>query len=131
MKKKNILVIDDNTELAQLICNTLEATGFAIDVKNDGEEGLKAILANAPDLVIMDIVMGNTTGTELLVRLQKKGKDKIPFVLISGSNMMGKLLKEKNSHNRYFLAKPFDFSELVSIVNHYFKNSTFNNFVKS
>jgi CheY-like chemotaxis protein len=64
---RKILCIEDDRETAELIAEELLERGFSVSLAHDGEQGLAAILHEAPDLVLCDVGMPGMTGFELLV----------------------------------------------------------------
>ena len=65
-----ILVIDDDAELTSLLAEYLEGEGFAVEVANAGDVGLRRALEASPDLVVLDVMMPGMNGFELLRRLR-------------------------------------------------------------
>ena len=65
MAGERILFVDDEEQIRKLLSTWLTRHGYAVTVANDGWEALKAIRANAPDLVITDVNMPNMNGLEL------------------------------------------------------------------
>ena len=66
-----ILVIEDDKFLEKLCARKLEDAGFAVLIANDGEEGLKKIKEEKPDLILLDIVLPGIDGFEVLRQLKK------------------------------------------------------------
>lgn len=67
---QRILIIEDESDLAELLDFNLRQAGFAVTVAHDGAEGLAVALAAPPDLVILDLMLPGLLGTEICRRLR-------------------------------------------------------------
>lgn len=88
-----ILVIDDDEDLRTYLKNILSASGFAVEVAADGNEGIIKLEEFNPDLLITDIIMPNKEGLELLNEL-KKGRSELKIIAISGGYELSDLYLE-------------------------------------
>jgi len=70
-KKRTILIIEDETEIANMFGLALKQAGFKVTVVNEGGQGLEIIKSNCPDLVLLDLVMPDMTGYDVLADLKK------------------------------------------------------------
>lgn len=68
---KKILIIDDEPQILLLSANRLEVNGYTVVTASSGEQGLKRIKKEMPDLVLLDQVMPGMNGWEVLDRLKK------------------------------------------------------------
>ena len=85
---KKILIVDDDRTFQKTIRDTLEPLGYIVVTAYDGEEGLKVVKKEKPNLILLDIVMPKMGGMEFLKILNKnQDQDQIP-ILIS-SNLSG------------------------------------------
>ena len=66
-----IALVDDDRNIVTSVALALEAEGFEVSTYHDGEEGLHGILANIPDLVVLDVKMPRMEGMELLSKLRE------------------------------------------------------------
>ena len=114
MKKTNVLLIDDNTELVKMIeeyfhkNDSIEVVAEA----NDGEKGLELIKQeDMYDVVILDLVMPKKDGIYVLEEMNKLGIDKKVIVLTS-YNSPDIIRKVSEMGVQYFLLKPFELNEL-------------------
>jgi len=81
---KKILIIEDDSFLQGLASTKLEKEGFAVRGAANGEEGLKLLTAEAPDLVLCDLIMPGTDGFAVLEAAQKNpATAKIPIIVFS------------------------------------------------
>jgi len=80
---KNILVIDDDTQLNGMICEILTSVGYEVRSAPNGVEGLKLFMRERPDLVITDIYMPEKEGLETIMELRQADKE-IRILVVSG-----------------------------------------------
>lgn len=114
MKEKNIFVIDDDQNISELVSLYLNKEGFRCEEFNDGEAGLKAFQNNAPDLVLLDIMMPGMDGYEVLREIRKISK--IPVIMITAKGeTFDKVLGLELGADDY-IVKPFDPKELTARV---------------
>jgi len=121
---KTIVVIDDDEEFKGALKPHLELLGFEVLCAADGEQGLKLVQQQQPDLVITDIIMPGTDGIEMLMALRKSAGYEEPafacpiIVMSGGGRIAGKSYLEtaKALGVDAVLEKPFSSRELMSIV---------------
>lgn len=118
MNKKRILVVDDEPELVKAMQIRLEQENYEVLVAYDGEEGLQKAQEYKPDLIILDILMPKMGG-DVAGALLKKNKETsdIPILFLTA---LAEGLTEKSEDRfrggNFFLGKPFDTNELMSMV---------------
>ena len=84
MAKSRILVVDDNAYLVDILSFSLEMENYEVLKAYDGEEALKIITENTPDLILADIMMPKMDGFELCKTLKEKEEYKdIPVVMVT------------------------------------------------
>lgn len=110
---KKILVVDDEFDLLQTICATLELGGYESVAAGNGREALKLLASAAPDLVLTDVMMPYMSGYELVAAIRKlpAGHD-VPTVLMSAIDPG---LHPEGEWNGV-LAKPFTLDGLLGAV---------------
>jgi CheY-like chemotaxis protein len=84
-KKKTILVVDDEKDVVEYLTDLLEDNGYEVTPAYSGVEAMKSIAGERPDLILLDLLMPEETGTGLYRRLhhRKEYRD-IPVIVISG-----------------------------------------------
>ena len=94
---KKILVIDDDKTFQKTMRDTLEPLGYIVSEAHDGEEGLKKVKKEKPDLILLDVVMPKLGGMEFLKVLNgNKSQAQIPVLItsnFSGANMIEEGMK--------------------------------------
>lgn len=85
MKTKNILVVDDERDVAEFMKDLLEDNGYGVTVAYDGVEAMQKIKSETPDLILLDLQMPEETGTDLYRKLRHRSDLKdIPVIIVSG-----------------------------------------------
>jgi two-component system phosphate regulon response regulator PhoB len=81
---KNVLVVEDEKDLAELLAFNLEKEGYAATCIHDGKQGLERATADLPDLVILDLMLPGMLGTEVCKALRKDQRTAhIPIIMIT------------------------------------------------
>ena len=77
-----LLIIDDDTELCQLVADYLKPMGFEVEMEHDGERGAERATAEAWAAIILDVMMPGCDGFEVLRRI--RAKSKVPVMMLTG-----------------------------------------------
>ncbi|MBV8079668.1 MAG: response regulator [Actinobacteria bacterium] len=108
-----VLVVDDDARVREFIRINLELEGYAVREAERAEEALAAIEDQAPDLVLLDVVMPGTDGWEMLQRMQER-HGSIPVIMFSGKLDEGDASEAQRRGAEGFIGKPFDPQQLVA-----------------
>ncbi|MGZ0050600.1 response regulator transcription factor [Brevibacillus gelatini] len=111
---KHILIIEDDTVIAEVEKDYLEANGFAVEVAHSGEVGLQKALAEEYDLIILDLMLPVVDGFDILreVRAAKN----IPILLVSAKKEDVDKIRGLGLGADDHISKPFSLGELVARV---------------
>ena len=91
---KRILLVEDDLFIRDLYVRTLEQNGYIVEIAIDGEEGVNKALANTPDIMLLDIMMPEKNGIEVLKEIKGNDKTKgIPVFLLTNLGQEG-IIKE-------------------------------------
>ena len=112
----NILVVEDEVELARHVANALVRAGHTAAVIHDGLEAANAIIAKAPDLVVLDLNLPSLDGFSVLQRVRKAGCT-VRVIILTAHGEVENRVKGLNAGADDYLAKPFSMDELVARVN--------------
>ena len=81
---KTILIIEDDKFLRELIVRKLNEEDFEVSEAVDGEEGIKKIIEEKPDLILLDLILPGIDGFEVLARMKKESAlSSIPVIILS------------------------------------------------
>ncbi len=109
-----ILIIEDEKEIAELEKDYLELSDFEVEVKKDGESGLKAALKNDYDLIVLDLMLPGVDGFEVCKRIREE-KD-VPILMVSAKKDDIDKIRGLGLGADDYMTKPFSPSELVARV---------------
>src|SRR5690348_4041498 len=113
---KKILVVDDELGIRNLVRAVLEDEGYEVSVASGGRQAVDAAAEQEPDLVILDVMMPDVTGEEVIQQMDAQDELRsTPVVLMSAAVMPPTELETERE--TVFLAKPFEIEQLVHIVN--------------
>lgn len=108
-----ILAVDDEPTNLEVLQNQLRLDGYEVIVASSGEEAMAIINSNAPDLVILDVMMPKMSGYQVCEEIRKSFSiHELPILLITARNQITDLLKGFDAGANDYLTKPFEFREL-------------------
>jgi excisionase family DNA binding protein len=109
-----VLVVDDDAGVREVVRINLEMEGYTVREAANAEEGLSAVEDDAPDLILLDVMMPEVDGWEMLRRVQERhGIGSIPVVMFSGQ-LEGTAARDAARRGaQAFVGKPFDLRALI------------------
>lgn len=126
MKKKKILIVDDEIDMRIFISTLLETTGYKTLVSRNGSEGLLKAKKFMPDLIILDVMMPGEGGVEMYRQLKTDDRlRKIPIIMLSAVakktffhylNMLNAQSMRSVSEPEAYMEKPPEASVLLKIT---------------
>lgn len=114
MKNKNILVIEDDSNIQELIVEFLSAEGYNVKSANDGIEGIQAFKKDEFDLVILDVMMPNLDG-HAVCKMIRQSSD-VPIIFLTALNQESDQVKGFELMCDDYITKPFSFTLLMKRV---------------
>ena len=109
-----VLVVDDDPGVRQLVRASLEAEGYAVREAGSADEGLASLEEEPPDLMLLDVMMPEVDGWEMLRRIQERyGIGAVPVLVFSGTVEERAVADATARGARGFLGKPFDLQQLI------------------
>ncbi len=114
--RRKILLVDDDAEIIEAIRFALEAKGYSVLVARDGNQGLAMAEREAPDLMILDMMMPKRSGFLVLEKLRRTNPNPLRVIMITAN--------EGSRHKAYaemlgvddYLRKPFAMDRLIETV---------------
>ncbi|MCL4136451.1 UNVERIFIED_CONTAM: hypothetical protein GTU68_058785 [Idotea baltica] len=110
-KSKSVLVVDDEEHIATLLATNLELEGYTPYVAYDGKTALSIIEERHIDLVMLDVMLPDTSGLELCRQL-KRGRKNLPILMLSALGQSSDRINGLKSGADDYLGKPFNLTEL-------------------
>jgi CheY-like chemotaxis protein len=122
--KKRILLADPSKDLIREILHASKNSHYQFETATTGPECLKKIETFQPDLVLLDLLLPQVHGIEVLKRAQaKEEKKKIGFIVTSHQAMIQNYNASLNAGADYFLEKPFEIDHLLAIFDRFFEGT--------
>lgn len=112
---KKVLVVEDDPSIAIGLRINLESEGYVVELAEDGERGLELARTDAPDVIVLDVMLPKKNGLEVLHDLRAEGRTMPIIILSAKSNEMDKVAGLELGAEDY-VAKPFSLAELLARV---------------
>jgi DNA-binding response OmpR family regulator len=107
-----VLLIEDETQLGQIVKDSLEMRGFEMLYAQDGKEGLRLYKEHHPDVVVLDIMMPNMDGFSVTTEIRKDDK-LTPIIFLTAKSQTADVVKGFELGGNDYLKKPFSMDELI------------------
>jgi len=101
----NILIVDDDSGVRSSLSHVLQDEGYATLTASNGEEALKSVRENGADLILLDIVMPDINGVEVLRRVKEMEPD-MPVIMVSGEATIQTAIESTRLGAHHFIEKP-------------------------
>ena len=116
----DILIIEDNADIARGLRDNLEVEGYEVDVALDGEQGLARLRGRPPKLVILDLMLPRLDGMQVLRRLRDEGFE-MPVLILSARAGEAEKVRGFRVGADDYVTKPFGLRELLARVDALFR----------
>lgn len=119
----HILIVEDEDFLSLALKDNLEAEGFIIDVATNGEEALKHIRSDRPDIILLDLLMPKRDGLYVLTEVKKNPEWKlIPVIVLSNLGNDTEIKRAlAEGANDYFVKSQHPIEEVIEKVKEYLR----------
>ena len=111
-EKKRILIVDDDTEIRDLLEFDISSSGYFVDTAVDGLDGLNKALNNKYDLILLDVMMPKMNGFEVCKNI-RQAKINVPILMLTAQGTISDKTSGFNSGADDYLVKPFDIQEVL------------------
>ncbi|WP_050029181.1 response regulator transcription factor [Verrucomicrobium sp. BvORR034] len=109
-----VLVVEDDPDLRRSLAATLREENYAVDVAADGGDGLDKAKQNAYDIILLDVMLPELSGWEILQQLRPANTT--PVLMLTARDAVHDRVKGLNQGADDYLTKPFDIEELLARV---------------
>jgi DNA-binding response OmpR family regulator len=111
----NVLVVDDDKDLLDMVSLVLRSYAIKVDCLDNGGLVFNRLATHKPDVVLMDIYLGDADGRELCKKIKTMDEyQDIPVILYSAGNITTQSIQESLAND--FISKPFDISHLLTRI---------------
>lgn len=114
-KEVKILIVEDDENLRFLVAHRLKAEGYTVLEANDGEAGERMILADQPDIVLLDWMMPGKQGAEVCENVRKQGFENLIIMMTAKAQDVDKI-DAYNFGASDYITKPFNMDVLVAML---------------
>ncbi|HKE53906.1 MAG TPA: response regulator transcription factor [Actinomycetota bacterium] len=111
----NVLVVQEDPQVAAFIKRGLEAEGFAVRTACDGGEGLRLSRSLDVELIVLDQFLPTVTGEEILASLRTSGSA-VPVIVLTAQDAVSDLVAMLNAGADDYVSRPCDFEELLARI---------------
>lgn len=126
MANQNILLVEDEKDIAEAVEHALKLEGFEVTTVYDGEKALAEIFKEKPDLVVLDIILPKIDGWEVLSTIRRQPSTKsLPVVVLTAKTTEVSKLCGFDLGADDYLTKPFSVNELLARIKAVLKRSQF------
>lgn len=114
MNPTRVLVVDDDAQIRRALSTALSGNGYEVTVAADGAEALARIATWQPDLVVLDLVMPNVDGFEVV--RDARGWTQVPIIVLSARGQFGDKITALDLGADDYITKPFGIEELEARI---------------
>ncbi|GHU99945.1 DNA-binding response regulator [Clostridia bacterium] len=119
--KQRILIVEDEAKYARVLQLELENEGYGAAVRYDGAEGLQTALAEDFDLILLDLMLPQKNGLEILQEV-KRAKA-VPVIILTARDQVMDKVKGHDTGADYYLTKPCAIEELLACIRNLLKRN--------
>jgi DNA-binding response OmpR family regulator len=110
-----ILLVEDEARIASFVRRGLVAEGYDVVVATDGRDGMRAALAGDADLVLLDLMLPDVSGEQILRRLREE-RPELPIIVLTAKDAISDRVSNLEAGAEDYLVKPFSFAELLARI---------------
>lgn len=111
--KKTVLIIDDEEKISRLLQLELSHEGYKVEIAKTGKEGLEKALAHTWDIIILDVMLPEMNGVEVL-RQFRKIDNHTPVIMVTARNTTTDKVSGLDGGANDYITKPFEIEELLA-----------------
>lgn len=113
--REHILVVDDDEKITSMLRRSLAFEGYKVSVANLGQDGLRLLMEEEPQLMILDVMMPGIDGWEVLRRVREGGSS-LPILMLTAKDDVSSRVKGLDIGADDYLVKPFALEELLARI---------------
>jgi DNA-binding NtrC family response regulator len=114
-EKRKVLIVDDDRDIVTIVSTILSGRGWDIKAAYNGREALEAVTSSKPDIILLDIMMPEMNGIEVLKRIKKIDID-ARIIMITAFGDVESYLDSMELGAYEYINKPFETDELLEMI---------------
>ena len=114
MKKKKILVVEDEAKILEVVTSLMEKQGYEVYQAEEGKQALEIFNNNEISLIILDLMLPDISGEEICMKIREKSR--VPIIMLTAKIDEANLLRGLDIGADDYITKPFSLMELVARV---------------
>ncbi len=112
-----VMVVDDEPDIVELLLLMLDGTDYDIITASGGNDCLEKLKHDVPDLILLDLIMPDLDGWEVLARIRRDDRLKsIPVIILTAKQLTADVAQKKAPHITEYLVKPVTKEGLISVI---------------
>jgi len=115
-QESNILLIEDHTDIAEMLISYFEGRGFAVDYAADGLTGLHLAVTNSYDAIVLDLMLPGMDGLSICEKLRRDARNSTPIIMLTARDTLDDKVTGLSIGADDYLVKPFAIAELEARV---------------
>lgn len=118
LKDKNILIVEDDSEIRMLLDNFLTSEGYTVTQAGDGYKAFSLMTLKSFDIILLDMMLPGKSGSEIINSLRSSSKEyaDTPVIVISAKNEIETRLDALRDGADDYIVKPFDLNEVLARI---------------
>ncbi len=115
MSQKTIVMIEDDEDIIEVVSHILKAQQYHVSTFTNGEDGLRAAISSAPDLILLDVMLPGKSGLEICTELKGNSRTaSVPIVMLTAKQSEDDIVKGLEAGADDYIVKPFRQKELLA-----------------
>jgi len=115
--KPKILIVDDERDIVRTFQDRLEMDGYPIIIAENGKEGLEKVIKEKPDIILLDVIMPDMDGFEMLEALRKYPEgEECSVIMLTVRSQKEDVARAEACGVEGYLVKPFDLDEMLKKI---------------
>jgi DNA-binding response OmpR family regulator len=115
-RESSLLLVEDHTDIAEMLCTYFEGRGFSVDYAADGLTGLHLAVKNNYDMIILDLMLPGMDGLSICEKLRHDARDNTPIIMLTARDTLDDKVTGLSTGADDYLVKPFAIAELEARV---------------
>ena len=112
----SLLLVEDHTDIAEMLTSYFEGRGFSVDYAGDGLTGLHLAVSNTYDAIVLDLMLPGIDGLSICEKLRREARDSTPIIMLTARDTLDDKVIGLSSGADDYLVKPFAIAELEARV---------------